>query len=263
MIDKRLPSKTNHAPRCPSCDYSLAGLPENRCPECGVRFEPQLVQDATTRIPWERRRSLLQTILVVGFQPGRFFVSLHTRSERQISHAASLIGASLAAALLIHALGFLAVKFVFIAKETLRHGQPLKALDVVIKALGMGWSSELILPLHQVFTVILAIVVFAMSIRAVFRKRVGSFRIVDLVAALSPVLVYCAAIHAVANTFGTASLGLGILAQLGVILLLQWFMCRRFLVTSRWISVVCLTLSTIAIYGCAIVAMAVSQLLIF
>lgn len=25
---------------CPSCDYNLTGLPENRCPECGKEFDP-------------------------------------------------------------------------------------------------------------------------------------------------------------------------------------------------------------------------------
>ena len=29
--------------KCPECDYNLAGLPENRCPECGLEFDPALV----------------------------------------------------------------------------------------------------------------------------------------------------------------------------------------------------------------------------
>ena len=30
---------------CPRCDYSLTGLRENRCPECGGEFDPDLLEE--------------------------------------------------------------------------------------------------------------------------------------------------------------------------------------------------------------------------
>lgn len=29
---------------CPTCGYNLTGLPENRCPECGTRFDPRILR---------------------------------------------------------------------------------------------------------------------------------------------------------------------------------------------------------------------------
>lgn len=50
------PDAGDVAARCPGCDYILTGLTENRCPECGRRFEPHEV--IASRIPWEHRRRI-------------------------------------------------------------------------------------------------------------------------------------------------------------------------------------------------------------
>ena len=70
-------------PACPLCEYSLRGLTEPRCPECGRRFEwadltdpsrrkhPYLFEHHPERNVW----SLVRT-LVGGLRPGRFWRSL-------------------------------------------------------------------------------------------------------------------------------------------------------------------------------------------
>jgi len=61
---------------CEACGYSLAGLTNDRCPECGVAFEPKDLPFA--RIPWLHRKRLgkpnayVRTVMMVCFMPGRF-----------------------------------------------------------------------------------------------------------------------------------------------------------------------------------------------
>jgi|SRR5579859_1808087 len=61
---------------CEACGYSLAGLSNDRCPECGAVFEPKQLPFA--RIPWLHRKRLgkvnayLRTVLMACFTPGRF-----------------------------------------------------------------------------------------------------------------------------------------------------------------------------------------------
>ncbi|MEM6561018.1 MAG: hypothetical protein AAF656_05430 [Planctomycetota bacterium] len=57
--------------QCPNCGYSLRGLPELRCPECGVSIDPDEV--AAAALPWERERTVgafWRTVKRVQTQPG-------------------------------------------------------------------------------------------------------------------------------------------------------------------------------------------------
>jgi hypothetical protein len=68
---------------CPLCEYSLRGLAEPRCPECGYRFEWAEVMDPDRRPhpylfehhPEKNIRSFCRTVLG-GLRPGRFWRTL-------------------------------------------------------------------------------------------------------------------------------------------------------------------------------------------
>jgi hypothetical protein len=61
--------------RCAACDYDLRGLAQNRCPECGLEFDPHFLP--TADVPWLRRddRALLaylRTVALVLLRPRKF-----------------------------------------------------------------------------------------------------------------------------------------------------------------------------------------------
>lgn len=61
---------------CDSCGYNLTGLVENRCPECGIGFNPTIFPVA--KIPWlkaqqiGRLRAFVSTLFMVLLSPSRF-----------------------------------------------------------------------------------------------------------------------------------------------------------------------------------------------
>jgi hypothetical protein len=61
---------------CDRCGYDLRDLPEDRCPECGLPFDPGAAP--TPRIPWLRRRgtagplAFWRTVAMATFSPRRF-----------------------------------------------------------------------------------------------------------------------------------------------------------------------------------------------
>ena len=75
----------NAAPlrRCAACEYDLRGLTQNRCPECGLEFDPNYLPPA--EVPWLRRGdprgfayerntilAYYRTVELVLLWPGRF-----------------------------------------------------------------------------------------------------------------------------------------------------------------------------------------------
>lgn len=72
---------------CGRCGYNLTGVPSNRCPECGARFDPRyLIND---NIPWEQRRHrgwircFFRTIWLSSFQ----VEALAKFADRPVSYA--------------------------------------------------------------------------------------------------------------------------------------------------------------------------------
>ena len=65
--------------RCAACDYDLRGLSQNRCPECGLEFDPHFLPPAD--VPWLRRNddaeggallAYFRTVALVLFRPRKF-----------------------------------------------------------------------------------------------------------------------------------------------------------------------------------------------
>jgi hypothetical protein len=106
--------------KCPMCRYSLRGLVEPRCPECGYRFTWPDMLDRRRRLhpyvfehhPEKNLRSFLRTALA-GWRPRRFWTALHpfqpSRPARLVRYwmyaiavyALSLILSALATAIVI------------------------------------------------------------------------------------------------------------------------------------------------------------------
>ena len=51
-------------PVCRQCGYLLIGLPEERCPECGTRFDPQ-ARDTPIEVPTQRRHPIARLVAVM------------------------------------------------------------------------------------------------------------------------------------------------------------------------------------------------------
>src|SRR5215208_730138 len=70
---------------CERCGYDLRALPDDRCPECGLRFDPEAAP--LPRIPWLRRRvvgrfaAFSQTPAMATFSP-RVFAAEFLRASR-------------------------------------------------------------------------------------------------------------------------------------------------------------------------------------
>ena len=126
------PDAENHL-FCPECAYDLVGLPENRCPECGLEFDIDELRrrysdDEQPVVPWDFRRtpeSLFRTWIEVTFSPAdlaKRFPNAHQRRS-----AATYANYTSLAAVAIVACGILP-----------RGGEPLAAVFGVL-----AWSAML------------------------------------------------------------------------------------------------------------------------
>jgi hypothetical protein len=48
---------------CPTCGYNLTGLPENRCPECGLTFSPDELRTVVPQYLKVGRRAMMYYLL--------------------------------------------------------------------------------------------------------------------------------------------------------------------------------------------------------
>lgn len=90
---------------CPRCYYNLTGLRDNRCPECGERFDrDQLRRVSSSRIrpagPWDRDKSLrgfTATWLLSVFEPNKMARGFPARHDGVAATAFSMISYACAA----------------------------------------------------------------------------------------------------------------------------------------------------------------------
>jgi len=79
-MDQLFPANTDGlregSPRCRGCGYSLVGLTEPRCPECGRRFDPAVPETYETRPPflfWRYWLPAAAMTVTLGVAYGLFF----------------------------------------------------------------------------------------------------------------------------------------------------------------------------------------------
>ena len=232
------------APHCLNCGYSLQGLPDGRCPECGTEFDPLALLDAVqqARLPWERperggpvRRLLLTTWHALA-HPGTYWTQANERKGQRVSRRWALILTALAVSIMIHAVG----RGLEIGATFLRFwgsaGSAARAWQGISESVALTWGTSLYFALWFLLGLFLTIVLTGALFGLVFRKQRGAFRGSDLVALYSPALVLGSAFGAVMMIAAALTLRLAgtlttvaMLGPLVFLLLLVWFSARRLL----------------------------------
>ena len=273
-------SLTTEEPCCPKCGYSLRGLSELRCPECGTPFAKEFVRDFGARIhllQWERPevgrqpRRLIRTILQASLHPGRFFSALSQRKDRPVENAGSFIVACVIASISLYITATVLQYFVFFLRATWRWGDPLLALNTLGKLVQSISSSWWFIPSSLILSMVLSVFLIAVLLARVFRSRCGTLRAMDLAAVFSPAVTFGAFIHACVDVVMAIAqynsflvlVSVAVWAQTGVLILLVWHFCRRLLVLSRGKTVATVIVCGIMHYGCQmLVFLAARQILL-
>ena len=192
---ERAPAEDTERACCPACGYTLVGLSESRCPECGRAFDREYL-NAHSRLhllSWERLEfggrayRLIRTLLQVSFRPSRFFGALARRQDKTIDNAAALVAACSIAAVCLHIGAFLWTYLVFFMQATWRHGAPRRALHITGRLISSSWT-QWVMPTLQLVTMFSTLLLMAILLKRVFRRRCGALRDLDLLAVLSPVI---------------------------------------------------------------------------
>lgn len=266
-------------PCCPKCGYALRGLPEFRCPECGTPFDREYIEDVDARsrlLQWERpelgRRlgRLSRTILQASLHPGRFYSTLSERKDRPLENAGSFIVACTIASICLQITAVLLDRLVFFLSLTWKYGDPLRALNTIVKIVRvLNWSAWF-MPCLLILSMLLSVLLIAILLARVFRNRSGALRTMDLAAVFSPAIAFGTFIAAFTQVvlaisqysfMGLVAVMVG--GQPVVLLLLVWHFCRKLLALSRRQTAATVIACGIVQYGCAcLVVFVLSQLLL-
>jgi len=183
---------------CPKCGYSLKGLLQNRCPECGEDFDPTYVLGGDQRVnllPWERPElgnvlwRYCLTTLQTWLRPGTVFTRAASRRSLPIVRAGRLAACHLSAAIFVHIACYTLTTCVFFIKCLVASGSPGAALDTVLRATTVTaphepriWSELVLLPF--VF-----ILISSAMLRWFHRGHLTGITLLGIFALLSPAVV--------------------------------------------------------------------------
>ncbi len=271
------PDPTSEAARCPKCGYSLLGLREFRCPECGEPFDPEYVASAPFRahlLPWERPelggpvRRLILTTFWAWLRPWSYFASAGRRKDQVIANGGAFIAASVILSFGLCMLGF------FLGRVTLfllllgKHGQPWRCLKAVALTTARTWSLGLDDVLVGVLPGLASVFLLALLLRLVFPRRSAALRAVDFAAFHSPAVVLGALIQVLGQVLSSTGTYYGVLGALMppvvatlLLLCLAWFCCRRVLLLHRVKTVgAVVTFAIVQFYVATAIVLVVQQL---
>ena len=142
-----------NAPLCPTCGYSLLGLTEYRCPECGEAFDAEYVEDASFRanlLPWERPetgavlRRLGRTLIQAAFHPDRFFASVSLRKDRLIAQPSRLIAAFFLLSVCIFGVAVFVDRAAFFLRLVAKYNRPAQAFESTTRLARKLWYLDVL-----------------------------------------------------------------------------------------------------------------------
>lgn len=248
--DSHSASQISDAALCPKCGYSLKGLPQNRCPECGGEFDPAYVLGGDQRVnllPWERPElgnvlwRYCLTTLQTWLRPGTVFTRIATRRSLPIARVGRLAACHLFAAIFINIACYALTICIFFIKDLVAAGSVARALDTVLGTTAMAAQlAAEILANAPLLPFVLVLIMSAM-LRWFQRGHPAAIRFVAILALLSPavVLLQClvsstslivsSGVHELLGTPGRLLLELLFWAAAGYLVALVWLFTRRIL----------------------------------
>lgn len=254
-------------PQCPTCGYSLLGLTEHRCPECGEAFDPEYASIAAHLLPWERPetgsvvRRLFRMLIQASFHPARYFENVRIRKDRRIDRAGRLVVAFLLLSIGFQSIEYLAGKAIFFCQLAMKGLPFAKCFSSVMNLVSFDWSHQVAFWIFLVALPTLTVLVLAVLTRLFFRTQTGSLHWMGLLAAFSPLVAMLAFLTAftqlISIVFQGAIEAVGEVMNWGgiaITLSFAAFACRRLLHLSRWKSIAMLIVVWVVQHGCGIAA---------
>lgn len=189
-------------PTCLNCGYVLRGLVEPRCPECGKEFDPRYVEQFEARrllLPWERTElggvvnRTLKTSWLACIHSRRYFTALNQRQDQPIHRSGTFIISCMIASVLIHVIGLLLNSLWTLAYFSFRTGSLMRGLKSAGEIRYYSVNTDWFGPTLNVSSNLKTVLLMALLVFFLVRKKRGTFGFVDYSAMFAPIILASAA----------------------------------------------------------------------